>query len=646
MKKNNFKYIILLLVGVLSFTSCVDDLNVTPINPQVTQTFLQDDVFAKVYASFSHTGQEGPAGKGDIEGLDEGRFSLVRCLWNCNELSTDEALCSWGDAEVVDLNKNSWTPSTQAFDGLYARLYFVVTISNHFLEQTEAMMDDKTVKQRAEVRFLRALAYYYLMDNFGNVPFIDKITNVAPPQIKRKDLFYWLENELKALEPDMYEPKAGPYYRVDKAACWLLLSRMYLNGEVYTSIPASTGVTAVQGQTFWNEAATYSHKVINSAYVLSPVFKHLFMGDNAGTIDGSTINTASQEILFPFPADGVKTTSWGASLFLIASTHTSGMAEWGTSEGWGGNRLRPTVTKTFFPGSIFVSNRKDLTTSALSSTRDDRAMIYGDADRTLTIPNIGKFKEGYSSNKFSNVRADGGTIITFTSRGTAASGTATYTGVTGTTSGTGKSATFNVDRSGGSYTVALSNKGLSYAVNDSIIITGSSLGGSNTTNDLIIKITSVVTTHDPKYVDMDYPFMRKAEAYLIYAEAVIRGGAKVEGYEALTAINALHTRSKARVLTTLTPAAGTTPEQIAFLATFIPVELKTIFDERVKEFFMEGHRRTDLIRFNKFGGATGYTWEWKGGEQAGKDFPAAYNLFPLPTNDMNANPNLVQNPGY
>ena len=562
MKKINLKYIIILLSGVVSFTSCIDDLNVTPINPQVTQTFLQDDVFAKVYASFSHTGQEGPAGKGDIEGLDEGRFSLVRCLWNCNELSTDEALCSWGDAEVVDLNKNSWTPNTQAFDGLYARLYFVVTISNHFLEQTEGMTDDKSVKQRAEVRFLRALAYYYLMDNFGNVPFIDKITNIAPPQIKRKDLFFWIEGELKALETDMYEPKAAPYYRVDKAACWLLLSRMYLNGEVYTNVPASAGVTAVAGQTFWNEAASYSHKVINSAYALSPVFKHLFMGDNAGTIDGSTVNTASQEILFPFPADGVKTTSWGSSLFLIASTHTAGMAEWGTSEGWGGNRLRPAVTKTFFPGSIFVSNRKDLTTSALSSTRDDRAMIYGDADRTLTIPNIGKFKEGYSSNKFSNVRADGG------------------------------------------------------------------------------------TTHDPKYVDMDYPFMRKAEAYLIYAEAVLRGGAKVEGYEALTAINALHTRSKARVLTTLTPAAGTTPEQIALLSTFIPVELKTIFDERVKEFFMEGHRRTDLIRFNKFGGATGYTWEWKGGEQAGKDFPSAYNLFPLPTNDMNANPNLVQNPGY
>lgn len=626
MKKLNYKFILFLLISGISFTSCVDDLNVSPINPQVTQTFLQDDVFAKVYASFSHTGQEGPAGKGDIEGLDEGRFSLVRCLWNCNELSTDEAICSWGDAEVIDLNKNSWTPNTPAFDGLYARLYFVVTISNHFLEQTDGMNDDKTIKQRAEVRFLRALAYYYLLDNFGNVPFIDKISNIAPPQIKRKDLFFWIEKELKEVEPDMYDPKTGPYYRVDKAACWLLLSRLYLNGEVYTTVPASSGVAPVAGQTFWNEAAIYSHKVITSAYALSPAFKHLFMGDNASIVDGSTVNTAAQEILFPFPADGVKTTSWGASLFLIASTHTSGMAEWGTSEGWGGNRLRPTVTRAFFPSTILVSDKKDLTTGLTSSYKDERALIYGYSDRTLSIPNIGKFKEGYSAIKFSNVRADGGGILSVTNKGTAAPGTATYTNVTGTTTGSGKSAVFTVSRADGTYTVSVATKGLGYKQNDTILVSGSSLGGVNTTNDLKIIASSVITTHDPKFVDMDYPFMRKAEAYLIYAEAVLRGGAKVSGYEALTAMNELRTRAKAKLYTT--------------------VVLDDILTERVREFFMEGHRRTDLIRFNKFGGATGYTWEWKGGEQAGKDFPAEYNLFPLPTNDMNANPNLIQNPGY
>ena len=544
MKKNNFKikYMVAGLVALFMTSSCVGDLDVTPINPQVTQVFNQDQVFAKVYASFSLTGQEGPAGNGDVEGLDEGRFSLIRCLWNCNELSTDEALCSWGDAEVTDLNKNTWTASNQAFDGLYARLYFVVTISNHFMEQTEGKSDDVTLKQRAEVRFLRALAYYYLMDNFGNVPFTEKISSVAPKQIKRKDLFKWIESELKACEPDMYEPRTAPYYRVDKVANWLLMSRLYLNGEVYTSVPATDASAAVPGDTYWDEAAVYAKKVIDSSYELAPVFRHLFMGDNAGTIDGSDVNKASQEIIFPFAADGVKTQSWGNSMFLIASTHVAGMPEWGTTEGWGGNRVRPGIVKVFFPGTILVSSKKDLTTGLTSTYRDYRALFYGDTDRTLSIPNIGKFKEGYSVIKYSNARVDG------------------------------------------------------------------------------------LTPHDPKYVDMDIPFMRKAEAYLTYAEAVLRGGAKIDAYEPLVAMNALRTRASAKLYTT--------------------VVLADVINERAREFFFEGHRRSDLIRFNMFGGNTGYTWEWKGGVQAGVDFPVEYNLFPIPANDLNANANLVQNPGY
>jgi hypothetical protein len=304
------------------------------------------------------------------------------------------------------------------------------------------------------------------------------------------------------------------------------------------------------------------------------------------------------------------------------------MADWGTSEGWGGNRLRPTVTRAFFPSTIRVSNPSDLTTGIGTAYKDERALIYGASDRTLSIPNIGKFKEGYSALKFTNVRADGGGIVSIKSSGTAAAGSASYTEITGTTKGSGHSSKFSVNRSNGTYDVTITTKGFGYKMNDTIVVLGSALGGVNGVNNLNIVVTSAIITKDPKYVDMDYPFMRKAEANLIYAEAVLRGGNKVDGLEALTAFNELRTRAKAKLLTT----------------TELTVDY--ILTERVREFFMEGHRRTDLIRFNKFGGATGYTWEWKSGEQAGADFPVEYNLFPLPTNDLNANPNLVQNPGY
>ncbi len=542
MKKLNINLILASFFALsVSMTSCVDDLNVNPIDPSVTQTFNQDEVFTKIYASLALTGQEGPAGSGDVAGIDEGTSAFVRLIWNLNEMPTDEAICSWGDPGIPELNFNKWSAGHDQIKGLYGRFYFNVTLCNHFLEQTKEIADAKTKLQRAEARFIRALNYYYLLDMFGNVPFTEVVSIDPPEQMKRKDLFLWVEKELIECEPDMYEPRQAPYYRVDKVANWLLLSRLYLNAEVYTQAPATATDAAVVGITKWNEAALWAKKVIDSGYTLNPVYRQLFMADNAGTFDGSTVNTAPQEIIFPIAADGVKTKSWGASIFLIASTHTEGMDVWGTTEGWGGNRARSTLVKIFFPGSILVSNKKDLTTGLTSSYRDHRALFYGDTDRTLSIPNVGKFKEGYSVIKYSNVRADG------------------------------------------------------------------------------------QPSNDNQFTDMDVPFMRVAEAYLTYAEAVLRGGAKIDGYEPLTAVNALRTRANATKYST--------------------VVLSDLIKERAREFFFEGHRRMDLIRFGMFGGGT-YKWEWKGGEQAGVDFSENYNLFPIPSSDLNANPNLVQNNGY
>ncbi|MDD4993789.1 MAG: RagB/SusD family nutrient uptake outer membrane protein [Paludibacter sp.] len=554
--KNKTTYFIALITIVFLSVSCVNDLNVIPINPQKTQTFNQDEVFAKTYASFALTGQEGPSGNSDIEGLDEGRFSIYRCLWNCNELSTDEAICSWGDAEVLELNFNNWTSQSTITDGLYARLYFTVTVCNHFLEQTVGKTDDSTVKQRAEVRFLRATAYYYLLDFFGNVPFTEVVSLTPPKQIKRALLFAWVEKELLECQTDMYEPRTAPYYRVDKAAAWLLLSRLYLNSEVYTAVPASATAAAVAGTTRWDDAAIYAKKVIDSGYILNPSYRQLFMADNAGTIDGSSVNTAPQEIIFPIAADGVKTKAWGTSLFLIASTHTTDMAAWGTTEGWGGNRTRVALIKKFFTvttdGSSvngFFSNASDLTTGSLDpkngfkSIKDNRALFdKKSVSVNLKISAPGIFKEGYQVIKFTNLRADG------------------------------------------------------------------------------------AAPNDPKYTDMDVPLMRVAEAYLTYAEAVLRGAAKVAGYEPLTAVNALRSR------------AGATAKS--------SIDLDGVLDEKAREFFFEGQRRIDLIRYNRYGGPTGYTWDWKANEAAGKDFPIEFNLFPIPANDLNANPNLTQNPGY
>ena len=76
--------------------------------------------------------------------------------------------------------------------------------------------------------------------------------------------------------------------------------------------------------------------------------------------------------------------------------------------------------------------------------------------------------------------------------------------------------------------------------------------------------------------------------------------------------------------------------------------LNQILDERSRELYYEGFRRTDLIRYGYFGGPKSgeYLWEWKGGAQNGVAFPEYRNIFAIPSEDVNANPNLVQNAGY
>ncbi len=132
------------------------------------------------------------------------------------------------------------------------------------------------------------------------------------------------------------------------------------------------------------------------------------------------------------------------------------------------------------------------------------------------------------------------------------------------------------------------------------------------------------------WVDTDFPLFRLAEAHLIYAEAVLRGGAGGDAATALGYINALRTRAFGNATGNITAGQLT---------------LDFILDERARELHWEGKRRTDLIRYNRFTTAT-YLWPWKGGVAGGKAVEDFRRLFPIPAPELNSNPNLKQNIGY
>ena len=130
--------------------------------------------------------------------------------------------------------------------------------------------------------------------------------------------------------------------------------------------------------------------------------------------------------------------------------------------------------------------------------------------------------------------------------------------------------------------------------------------------------------------DTDQPIFRLADAYLMYAEAVLRGGTGGSTASALAYVNEIRLK-----------AYGNASGQI----TEGQLTLSFILDERARELYWEGYRRTDLIRYGLLTGGT-YLWQWKGGVKEGIATNAKYNLFPIPDADMGANPKLVQNEGY
>ena len=529
----------------MGLSSCIGDLDVTPIDPNKNTKANPDQLFTKCYADLALAGQSGPEGDSDIDGLDGGTTGFVRQLFNTNELPTDEAICNWGDPGIAEFNYISFDSNHPMAKGFYYRLYFGVTICNQYLATFAKVDETKT----AEVRFLRALNYYYLMDLYGNVPFTEQISAAAAPQYTRKQLYDYIEKELLEIEPKLSAatPKKSTdagYGRVDKAAAWMLLARLYLNAQVYT------------GTAQWQKAAEYAKKVMDSNYKLYTgatkngwtAYQQLFMGDNGE-------NGASVEAVFPILQDGKKTASWGSTLFLMASTFDAGVtvdpngvAGNNTSENWAGNRARKSLVDKFFPNNNAPYVHANQMTAAAG---DDRALfdaLQADGNKRnidqANADQVSVFSNGFAVAKFTNFHSDG------------------------------------------------------------------SAG------------------HDAKYPDTDFFLMRVAEAYLTYAEATARLNGNQTTAEGTAAINALRKRAHAQERT-----GGS-------------YTLDDILDEWSREFYFEGRRRSDLIRFGRFGGNNNYTWPWKGGVHEGTQIPATKNIYAIPTNDKNVNPNIKQNPGY
>ena len=523
MNRNPRRALIAATLLMLGAGGCTDTTEV-PISTISDADYFNDPssyraLLAKIYAGLAVSGQRGPAGNGDIQGIDEGFSQYLRLYWEAEELPTDEAVIAWGDPGLPEMNTQLWSSSNPFVVAMYYRVAFQVSLANQFLRNTTPdSLGARNVSPeltasiqtwRAEARFLRALSYWHGIDLFGNIPLVteaDAIGFTPPLQSTRQAIFDYLLSELTAMQADL--PAAtgsGTYGRATKEAATMLLAKLYLNAEVYTGTP------------MYAQALAAVQQVIGGPFTLDPSYRHLFQADN---------NT-SPEIIFPIIQDGLRTQTFGGTTFLVhascGGTMVAGNS--GVDGCWFGLRLKP---KTY--------NRFDVA--------DPRRSYFWTDQQSVQIGTISNFSEGIPAPKFVNITSGGAQ-------------------------------------------------------------------GSNAVHP-----------------DTDFPMFRLGDAYLMYAEAQLRGGGG-DPAQSLAYVNALRQRAYGN-----TSADITAPE----------LTLEFVLNERSRELLWEAHRRTDLVRYGQFTGDT--LWEWKGGVATGTATASFRDLYPLPASELTTNPNLVQNPGY
>lgn len=380
---------VLSLVVILGGISACTDLDIEPKDLATANNVFKDPsqykaFLAKLYSGLATSGQEGPVGQADIEGIDEGFSQYIRALWKAQELPTDEAVTGWGDVGLADYHEHSWTAGNQFTTALYARIFFQVGLANEFLrETTDAKLDERGTSDalrqeiqgfRAEARFLRALSYWHGLDMFRNIPFFTEADALGlPQQGTPQQVFDYIESELLAIADELPGPRLNQYGRADQGAAWMLLSKLYLNAFIYT------------GQDRAADALTYASRVIESgSYALAPEYGNNFLADNH----------TSPEVIFPVTFDGMSTRSFGGMTFL---THmpvggTMDAEAWGLDGGWSGMRAT----------SFFVDLFPDP-----DGTVDGRSGLLWTDGQNREIESITNFNDGIGVVKYRNITSDG-----------------------------------------------------------------------------------------------------------------------------------------------------------------------------------------------------------------------------------------------
>lgn len=574
----------------------------------------------------------------------------------------------------------------------------------------DAALQEEIQGYRAEARFLRALSYWHALDYFRNVPFItekDKIGSFFPEQTNAADLFNYIESELKEIENEIAQVRTNEYGRADQGAVWMLLAKLYLNAEVYIGTKKYTECLNYC-EKLLNAGYTLEPNYQNlfladnnlSNEIIFPV---CFDGNNTKTWGGTTflIRAATGGSMDPAALGvasgwgGVRTTKEFVQKFpsdiggKIVEPNEGQTAQYpkiyvpGAYQGWDpsktANSLSSPTNNKIYEGHVYFPEDNS---PFFITPYPSWSLKYGDngADGTLET-NGDTIRAGQAGLYYLKVDMNTKTYE-MEKRSWSLNGAATGNQDIAMAWDADKQAMYvNANLSAGAFkfranndwTANLGDTGANSILeqdgDDIILEKGSSYdiwlyvdkpdytyqinntsydtrglfytaGQSLEIDDItqfsngyaVQKFKNIKSDGSPgsnsEFPDTDLPMFRLADVYLMAAEAILRNNGdkdKAVGY-----FNNVRERA-------YNGQGGNISAD--------DLTLDMLIDERARELYWEGHRRTDLIRFGKFSD-TDYKWAWKGGVKEGAAVESFRNVFPIPSADISANPNLQQNTGY
>ena len=251
-----------LLVLLMYLTTACHDIEV-PVNTELTP-----DIFPQNSAQFIQAA-------GPPYAALRGNYAID--YWFVQSLTTDESIMparggNWFDNQNYRmLHYHNWTKDHGWTNSTWSWLSTVIGTTNQALSilgQTIPATDPTKVTSLAELKMVRALSYFMMMDIYGNVPIDTTYGDFTPhPNTPRAEVFKFIEREVKAALPNLSR-KTGvtTYGRANKFTGFALLAKMYLNAEYYT------------GTQRYTDAIVACDSVINSGlYTIEPRSSYLQM---------------------------------------------------------------------------------------------------------------------------------------------------------------------------------------------------------------------------------------------------------------------------------------------------------------------------------------------------------------------------------